>query len=763
MSISNLFKKSTKSQEASVSTLNADAEATEANEAEITASESTSAESAASTGKNSAESSEPEANESAGDDENQGEQEDGEAASEPEANESAGDDENQGEQEDGEAASEPEANESAGDDEAASGENDSEDEELPDLDDLDGSEQLPEINLLGIEAVLDEEKLAELEEFKAKLESAITENASVITNTHWTLQGIAQLFDVSKELWAFYGSQISANNSVIKAYAELKAQLASVQDFYSTALESVARLHKTAIRLYNECESALDEAQSLALKVSTDLSDTKSTLSQIQNLLDKLGDFEDTKTELETLLNSADEAKTNLTNLVSSLITEAKAELLASKESYESELESKHKEFLDSLTSRLSDLESKANEITTTLENAQLAYISALESKQSEINTELESKHNEYLAELESKYNELLESLKAAAGDSSTNAGDDDAASGESDSEEAEPTSKLVAFMVEEMQMDEEVAQNYIPALKIKMAKDENQLLEYFQDMLSTAESYNITDNDLSGYFIEGVRANYASKVVAANSSLQGESEDYQKGYEAFLASTLYVKYLVSNYVYNYIQAGTYTEETEAKAAAMLYVLNQYLAELDASEFFKVYFGLSEEQIDILVDYLTNNKAGTIEEFKDDLINLILQALVYGITDDDLSCFTDDLLKAAGASLVEYMHTFASEEEVEIFAVLSSNIHYVKALLATFISILIGRDATKYTQAELATAKAKSIEVCLELYTEAATTTNTLSASTASAKEQALRTIKESLTQILKKSDKSVLKELING
>ena len=723
MSISNLFKKSTKSQEASVSTLNADAEATEANEAETTASES--AESAASTGKNSAESSEPEANESAGDDENQGEQEDGEAAS---------------------------------------GENNSEDEELPDLDDLDGSEQLPEINLLGIEAVLDEEKLAELEEFKAKLESAITENASVITNTHWTLQGIAQLFDVSKELWAFYGSQISANNSVIKAYAELKAQLASVQDFYSTALESVARLHKTAIRLYNECESALDEAQSLALKVSTDLSDTKSTLSQIQNLLDKLGDFEDTKTELETLLNSADEAKTNLTNLVSSLITEAKAELLASKESYESELESKHKEFLDSLTSKLSDLESKANEITTTLENAQLAYISALESKQSEINTELESKHNEYLAELESKYNELLESLKAAAGDSSTNAGDDDAASGESDSEEAESTTnKLVAFMIEEMQMDKEVAQNYIPALKIKMAKDENQLLEYFQDMLSTAENYGITDDDLSGYFIEGVRANYASKVVATSSSLQGESDDYQKGYEAFLASTLYVKHLVSDYVCNYIQAGTYTEETEAKAAAMLYVLSQYLVELDTNTFFEVYFGMSEEQVSILDSYCVDNKVGTAEEYKDDLLNLILQALVYGITDDDLSSFTDDLLKAACESLVDYMHSFASEEQVEVHALMFGNIHYVKVLVALTISLLIGTDATKYTQEELADAKASCIEAFLEVYTEAATTTNTLSASDTSAKEQALKVLKESLIQISNKSDKSVLKEILNG
>ena len=705
MSISNLFKKSTKSQEASVSTLNADAESSEpeANEAETTASESTSAES-----------------------------------------------------------SEPEANESAGDDEAASGENDSEDEELPDLDDLDGSEQLPEINLLGIEAVLDEEKLAELEEFKAKLESAITENASVITNTHWTLQGIAQLFDVSKELWAFYGSQISANNSVIKAYAELKAQLASVQDFYSTALESVARLHKTAIRLYNECESALDEAQSLALKVSTDLSDTKSTLSQIQNLLDKLGDFEDTKTELETLLNSADEAKTNLTNLVSSLITEAKAELLASKESYESELESKHKEFLDSLTSRLSDLESKANEITTTLENAQLTYISALESKQSEINTELESKHNEYLAELESKYNELLESLKAAAGDSSTNAGDDENQGEQEDGEAAEPTSydKLVAFMVEEMQMDEEVAQNYIPKLKIKMSSDEDQLLEYFQDMLSTAENYGITDDDLKGYFIEGLRANYASKKVAADTSLQQEDSDYQKGYESFLASTLYVKYLVSNYVYNYIQAGTYTDETEAKAAAMLYILNQYLAELDASEFFKIYFGFSEEQIAIFDDYLVDQDLDTIEECKDDFINMLLQALVYGITDDDLSSFTDDLLKAAGIALAEDIE---GDELRKIFELIFGSIHYVKMLITLILSFAIGTDATKYTQDELAAAKAHSIEVWLETYTAVAATTNTLSASDTSAKEQALEVLKGSLTQILNKSDKSVLKELING
>ena len=744
MSISNLFKKSTKSQEASVSTLNADAEATEANEAETTASESTSAESETSTGKNSAES------------------------SEPEANESAGDDENQGEQEDSEAASEPEANESAGDDEAASGENDSEDEELPDLDDLDGSEEVPEINLLGIEAVLDEEKLAELEEFKAKLESAITENASVIANTHWTLQGIAQLFDVSKELWAFYGSQISANNSVIKAYAELKAQLASVQDFYSTALESVARLHKTAIRLYNECESALDEAQSLALKVSTDLSDTKSTLSQIQNLLDKLGDFEDTKTELETLLNSADEAKTNLTNLVSSLITEAKAELLASKESYESELESKHKEFLDSLTSRLSDLESKANEITTTLENAQLTYISALESKQSEINTELESKHNEYLAELESKYNELLESLKAAAGDSSTNAGDDENQGEQEDGEEAEPTSydKLVAFMIEEMQMDKEVAQNYIPVLKIKMASDEDQLLEYFQNMLSTAENYGITDGDLSGYFIEGVRANYASKVVAASSSLQNESDDYQKGYEAFLASTLYVKYLVSNYVYNYIQAGTYTDETEAKAAAILYILSQYLVELDTSVFYKVYFGLSEEQIDILGNYFVDEISCTLEEYKDDFLELILQAQVYGITDDDLSGFTDDLLEAARTSIAESMYYYYDsmpDEVKEIYVLIDGSIHYVKVLTTLLILIIIGTDATKYTQEELAAAKAECIEILLKLYTEAATTTNTLSASDTSAKERALKIIKESLMQISKKSDKSVLKELING
>lgn len=273
-------------------------------------------------------------------------------------------------------------------------------------------ESLPTLEAQEPQITTDTSKVEDLEEFKNKLEQAIADNESVLANTHWSLQGIAEILAVAKDTYSFYLYQVENLKVNNEQFNELRASLQASTTFINNALTQCASVHKTALRLYSECESSLDEAQALASQITNDIADVKNTLALIQEIQGKMSDIQTLRNELAALVASSESFIEEVKTLSENISNEIRALLLSDKEKYEGELAAKKDEYLAIFDEKLTALNEKVQDFDTkwieregkcneTIKSIE-AFLSDLETKK----TELKLAHEEALAEIESKKEE---------------------------------------------------------------------------------------------------------------------------------------------------------------------------------------------------------------------------------------------------------------------------------------------------------------------------------------------------------------------
>lgn len=240
----------------------------------------------------------------------------------------------------------------------------------------------------------------DLLDFKATLEKAIEKNASVIENTHFTLRGIAQLLDISKDLWEFYRYHAQGVKLTSEQLETLKREINTLSTHINQTLENLNDQKTKATELLQETTTKLKEAQQLAAQSQADMQAARQALETIKTLETKLPEIETQLESINTAISNAIDKKQELEDRASELKIEISTALTEKK----SELETQ-------LTEKKTQLES---ELESTLTQAARRSQEALETKRQELETELESIKADTQA-IKTQTQEQLESITQAA------------------------------------------------------------------------------------------------------------------------------------------------------------------------------------------------------------------------------------------------------------------------------------------------------------------------------------------------------------
>ena len=295
-----------------------------------------------------------------------------------------------------------------------------------------------------VDTPLDKESNAKLEAFLQELHIAIETNESVLSNTHFSLQGIAQLLEVSKDIWEFYSYQCANLKLNNEQFNLLKETFNTISVYISNTLKELYTIHNTSLNIFKSTEALLDEAKNSIDSINGDVEIAKETLNQIQNLEQKLESIKTINATLTATIAQAEAMKNEINALVPNILNEVKAELLREKESHELELEQKKAEFLTIFSEKIAIFEQKVtafnedfvikqthiNEMMTelescfnrleevrdfvreSLENVENAKNEALQSV-ANAKSEIEDKANECVTTMESAKTQCIESVES--------------------------------------------------------------------------------------------------------------------------------------------------------------------------------------------------------------------------------------------------------------------------------------------------------------------------------------------------------------
>lgn len=295
-----------------------------------------------------------------------------------------------------------------------------------------------------VDTPLDKESNAKLEAFLQELHIAIETNESVLSNTHFSLQGIAQLLEVSKDIWEFYSYQCANLKLNNEQFNLLKETFNTISVYISNTLKELYTIHNTSLNIFKSTEALLDEAKNSIDSINGDVEIAKETLNQIQNLEQKLESIKTISATLTAIIAQAEAMKNEINALVPNILNEVKAELLREKESHELELEQKKAEFLTIFSEKIAIFEQKVtafnedfvikqthiNEMMTelescfnrleevrdfvreSLENVENAKNEALQSV-ANAKSEIEDKANECVTTMESAKTQCIESVES--------------------------------------------------------------------------------------------------------------------------------------------------------------------------------------------------------------------------------------------------------------------------------------------------------------------------------------------------------------
>ena len=380
---------------------------------------------------------------------------------------------------------------------------------------------LPEAPDLGdddpLAPELDQTDEKKLEAFKQEVAEAIKNNAGVIESTHYTLQGIAELLNISSDLFRFYKYHAQSISLSSKQWAELNANLQAITSYINQALQSLATQHTQSLAIYKLVETMLDEAKSLSDSTKLDLEQVKEALRALNELDHKLAELMSLSAELEAQIKLAEALKQEVTNLSQTLLNEMRTELLRDKEGYERELESKKDEYITLLDTKLGDLTRKLAEFESTLTQKsqelaeKIAEIeSSVQDKAQETKQALETKGQAIKGELESYKDELKAELQEII----QNAGGDISGSGSQEALNAikrakdqalqalqEKKSELETQLAElgnqtkvELEAKKAIALESINTDKTKALQEINALL---QGLKPSSQSQNLADSEL--------------------------------------------------------------------------------------------------------------------------------------------------------------------------------------------------------------------------------------------------------------------------
>lgn len=229
-----------------------------------------------------------------------------------------------------------------------------------------------------------------LEALKQEIAQAIKDNAGVIANTHYTLQGIAELLNISDDLFRFYRYHAESIKLSSEQLENLQANLKAITSYINESLKQIAATHKSNLELFTTTEALLDEAKALAQGAKADLEAVQKMLEISQELESNLAKLESAKLEIQAQLNLAQSMKDQIEALAPNILNEMRTQLLSDKEQYERELESHKSQALSEIDQKLEQQTQASQQALESLEQAKTAAQGELTTHQQALKQELE-------------------------------------------------------------------------------------------------------------------------------------------------------------------------------------------------------------------------------------------------------------------------------------------------------------------------------------------------------------------------------------
>ncbi len=94
--------------------------------------------------------------------------------------------------------------------------------------------QIPTFSAPEIPTDTNQERVNALNELKKQIQEALKEDNNLILNTHYTLLGIAELLELSREFFTFYGYQCENLKLNNKHYNTIKSEMVEISKFVNS-------------------------------------------------------------------------------------------------------------------------------------------------------------------------------------------------------------------------------------------------------------------------------------------------------------------------------------------------------------------------------------------------------------------------------------------------------------------------------------------------------------------------------------------------
>lgn len=207
-----------------------------------------------------------------------------------------------------------------------------------------------------------------IEALKALRDEIITQannSNNVLIHTHYSCIGIAELLDISRDLFAFYSYHCDNLRISNKNYNDLKASLETITSYINESLLKIATFHKTSLEIYHNCEKILDDTQLEISQLSGDIDKAKATLNAIEEIKASITDIESLNAELKALIAQGSDMQLQIQVLSQGILQEMQATLLTTKEGFESELYEKKEAYIALFNEKLALMQEKTDNFIT--------------------------------------------------------------------------------------------------------------------------------------------------------------------------------------------------------------------------------------------------------------------------------------------------------------------------------------------------------------------------------------------------------------
>lgn len=215
----------------------------------------------------------------------------------------------------------------------------------------------PQIQITTSPYPIDKERLDRLNAFEEKLNNTLADSLSFREHTRLNLEGLSELYKISKDIYSFYEVQISTLLVSNTDTEHLRQEIAQVAVFINQTLETIQTATNTTLTIYKKCEASLDLATQIYTKLDTRAQEMDKTLEAITSIQAQMQDLQELELNFRVLITKGEELRNQINALVPNILNDVKATLLDDKLAYEKELESQKDDYLSQLSAQYAKIQ----------------------------------------------------------------------------------------------------------------------------------------------------------------------------------------------------------------------------------------------------------------------------------------------------------------------------------------------------------------------------------------------------------------------